>query len=153
MFFTVNIRKQIVDSILFFIVNGIFGDGHPGLFLLNGHSFRCAWGNSRGGIISSKAAGCIPAVLVEVGSIAGVFQLFCLLLLLPLFQVNSYFGVTNPSGCLIILNTLFILILKGRKLFWRAPFTVGILINNWYYVSRLLNITSALELQRGFLHS
>ena len=109
-------------------------------------------GNSRGGIISGKAAGCMSAVLVEVGSFARGFQVFCLLLLLPLFYVNGYFGGTNPGGCLIILNTLFILILQGRKLFWRAPFAVWILINNWYYVSYLLNITSALELQRGFLH-
>ena len=76
MFLFVNIRKKTVDSILTFIVNGIFGGGHPGLFPLNGHSFRCAWGNSRGGIISSKAAGCMSAVLVEVGPFAGVFQVF-----------------------------------------------------------------------------
>ena len=32
-------KKKIVDSILTFIVNGIFGGGHPGLFPLNSHSF------------------------------------------------------------------------------------------------------------------
>ena len=48
MFLFVNIRKKIVDSILTFIINGIFGGGHPGLFPLNGHSFRCAWGTPVG---------------------------------------------------------------------------------------------------------
>ena len=42
MFLLANIRKKIVDSILAFIVSGIFGGSHPGLFPLNGHSFRCA---------------------------------------------------------------------------------------------------------------
>ena len=86
MFFTCKYKaKKIVDSILTFIVNGIFGGSHPGLFPLNGHSFRCVWGTPRGGIISGKAAGCMSAVLVNVGSFTGVFQVFCLLLLLPLF--------------------------------------------------------------------
>ena len=66
--------------------------------------------------------------------------------------VNDCFGGTNPGGCLIILSTLFILILHGRKLFWRALFAVGFLINNWYCVSCLLNINSALVLERGFLY-
>ena len=48
MFLRVNMRKKIVDSILTFIVNGIFGGGHPGLFPLNSHSFRCAWGTPVG---------------------------------------------------------------------------------------------------------
>ena len=42
MFLPVNIRKKSLDSILTFIVNGIFGGSHPELFPLNGHSFRCA---------------------------------------------------------------------------------------------------------------
>ena len=44
--------------------------------------------------------------------------------------VNGCFVGTNTGGCLIILSTLFILILHGRKLFWRALFAVGFLINN-----------------------
>ena len=48
MFLLVNIRKNIVDSILTFIVNEIFGGSHLGLFPLNGHSFRSAWGTSVG---------------------------------------------------------------------------------------------------------
>ena len=48
MFLPVNIRKKIVDSILTFIVSGIFGGGHPGLFSLNGHSFKCTWGTPVG---------------------------------------------------------------------------------------------------------
>ena len=42
MFLPLNIRKKIVDSILTFIVNGISGGSHPGLFPLNSHSFRWA---------------------------------------------------------------------------------------------------------------
>ena len=85
MLLLVNIRKKIVDSILTFIVNGIFGGGHPGLFSLNGHQVYVCLGNFHGGIISGKVAGCMSGVLVEVGSFAGGFQVFCLLLLLPLF--------------------------------------------------------------------
>ena len=48
MFLLVNIRKKIVDSILTFIVNGIFGGSHQGLFPLNRHSFRCVWGTPMG---------------------------------------------------------------------------------------------------------
>ena len=114
--------KKIVDSILTFIVNDIFGGSHPGLFPLKGHSFRCAWGTPVGELFPVK----LRSVLVEVGSFAAIFQVFCLLLLLlPLFYVNGYFGGTNPGACLIILNTLFILILQGRKLFWRAPLQLG----------------------------
>ena len=69
------------------------------------------------------------------------------------YCVNGCFGGTNPGGCLIILGTLFILILHGRKIFWRAFFAVGFLINDWYCVSCLLNINSALALQRGFLQN
>ena len=48
MFLPVNIRGKNVDSILTFIVNGIFGGSHPGFFPLNSHSFRCAWGSPVG---------------------------------------------------------------------------------------------------------
>ena len=68
------------------------------------------------------------------------------------YCVNGCFGGTNPGGCLIILSTLFILILHGRKLFWRALFVIRFLINNWYCVSCLLNTNSVLALQRSFLH-
>ena len=46
------------------------------------------------------------------------------------YCVNGCFGATNPGSCLIILSAIFILILHGRKLFWRALFAVGFLINN-----------------------
>ena len=62
------------------------------------------------------------------------------------YCVNDCFGGNNPGGCLIILSTLFILILHGWKAFWRAHIAVGFLINNWYCVSCLLNINSALAL-------
>ena len=152
MFLPVNIRKKNCRSYFNFYCKWYIWKQPSKVVSFKRSFVQVCLRNSHEGIISGKAAGCMSAVLVEMDSFAGGFQVFCLLLLLPLFQVNGYFGVTNPGGCLIILNTLFILILQGRKLFQRAPFAVGILINNWYYVSCLLNITSALELWRGFLH-
>ena len=106
--------------------------------------FRYNWGTPVGGVISSKGAGCMSDDLVEVGSFLGIFLVFCLFYFFHC--VNGCFVETNPGGCPIILNTLFILNLHGRKLFWRALFPVGFWINNWYCVSCLLNITSALAL-------
>ena len=62
------------------------------------------------------------------------------------YCLNGCFGGTNLDGCFIILSTLFILILHGRNVFWRALFAVGFSINNWYSVSCLLNINSTLAL-------
>ena len=62
------------------------------------------------------------------------------------YCVNGCFGGTNPGACLIILTKLFILISHGRKVFWKALFAVEFFINNWYCVSCLLNINSALAL-------
>ena len=143
MFLPVNIRKKIIDSHLTFIVDGIFGGSHPGLFPLNGHSFRCAWGTPVGELFPVKLRAVCLLLWWRWAPSRGFFKYF---FYHYYYHYNGYFGVTNPGGCLVILNTLFILILQGRKLFWRAPFAVGILINNWYYVSCLLNITSALEL-------
>ena len=63
-----------------------------------------------------------------------------------IYCVNSRFGGTTLGGFFIIVSTLFILILHRRKVFWRVLFTDGFLINNWYCVSCLLNINSALAL-------
>ena len=62
------------------------------------------------------------------------------------YCVNGCFGGTNPGACLIILTKLFILISHGRNVFWKALFADGFFINNWYCVSCLLNINSALAL-------
>ena len=67
---------------------------------------------------SSKAAG-----------FAGVSQVFCYFII---YRVNGCFGGSTLGGCFIILSTLFILILHGRNIFWRALFAGGFLINNWY---------------------
>ena len=68
------------------------------------------------------------------------------------YCVNGCFGGSNPGDCPVTLSKLFHLILHGRKVLRRALFTVGFLINNWYWVCCLLNINSAVVLQRGFLH-
>ena len=130
-----------VDSILTFIVNGVFGFSYSGFFPEASHSFQVYLGNPIGWLISSKAADCMTPFLVEVGSFVGVSQVFCL------FYYSLWerlFWTNNLYGCFIILSTLFILILHGRKVFWRALFASGFLINNWYCVSCLLKINSAL---------
>ena len=66
--------------------------------------------------------------------------------------VNDCFWGTALGGCFIILSKFFILILHRRKVFWRALFVGGFLINIWYCISFLLKINSALTIQRGFLH-
>ena len=55
--------------------------------------------------------------------------------------VNGCFGGTILGDGFIILITLFILILYGKKVSWRAPFAGGFLINIWYCVSCLLTWT------------
>ena len=81
----------------------------------------------------------MSAVLVEVGSLVGASQVFYLF-----YCVNGCFGGTTLGGCFIILSTLFILILHGRKVFWKALFAGGLLTNDWYCVSCLVNINSEL---------
>ena len=107
------------------------------------------WGIPVVGLISSKAAGSMSAILVGVGSFVGVSQVFflfyyllcerrflgnCLQRLFHNFQYTFHFN------------------LRGRKVLWRAPIADGFLINIWYCVSCLLNINSALTIQRAFLH-
>ena len=78
-------------------------------------------------LISSKAAGSMSAVLVEVGSFVSVSQVFCLFYFS--FCERLFFGGTALSGCFMIVTTLFSLILNGRKVFWRAHFARGFLIS------------------------
>ena len=49
---------------------------------IQGFTWGYTWGIPVGGIISSKAAGCMSAVLVEVGPFVGVFQVLLILLFL-----------------------------------------------------------------------
>ena len=56
------------------------------------------------GSISSGAAGTMSADLVGVGSFVGVSQLFYLFIV----WTAAFWGIA-PSGCFIILSTLFIL--------------------------------------------
>ena len=94
-------------------------------------------GNSHGGIHfqwSSRFA-----VLVGVGSFVGVSQSFYL----PIVWTTVFWGIAL-SDCFIILSTLFIFNLHGRKALWRALLAGGFLINIWYCISFSLNINSAL---------
>ena len=87
-------------------------------------------GNSHWGLISSKVAGFVSRVLVEVDSLVCVSQVFCLF-----YCVNGCLGGITLGDCFIILSTLFILILHGRKVFWEALFAGEFLINKWFCVS------------------
>ena len=64
------------------------------------------WAIPAVGLISSKAAGSMSAVLVGIGSFAGVSQVF---LYFIIYCVNGFFAVTALSDCFIIFSTLFIL--------------------------------------------
>ena len=101
-------------------------------------------GNSRGGFHFQWS--CTSAVLVGVGSFAGVFQLFYL----PIVYTTVPWGLAL-SDYFIILSTLFIFNLNGRKAQWRALLAGGFLINIWYCISFLLNINSSLVIYRAFL--
>ena len=89
---------------------------------------------------------CRFAVLVGVGSFVGVFQLFYL----PIVWTTVFWGIAL-SDCFIILSTLFIFNLHGRKALWKALLAGGFLINIWYCLSFLLNINSTLVIYRAFL--
>ena len=97
---------------------------------------------SRVGLISSKAAGCMPFWWKWVPS--WVFLKYFAYFVISC--VNGCFRVTALTGSIIILSSLFILILHGRKVFWRALSAFGFLINIWYCISCLLKINSMLEI-------
>ena len=61
----------------------------------------------------------MSAILLEVGSLVGVSQLFCLFYS---FLCERLFSVTALSGCFVILKTYIVLILHGSKVFTRALF-------------------------------
>ena len=61
-----------------------------------------------------------------------------------IYFVNGCFWGTALGGCFIILSTFFILMLHGRKVFWRALFAGGFLINIVYCIRCLFKINSAL---------
>ena len=136
MFLNENMRKYY-NSILTFIVNSIFWSNHSGVFLKIVIQFRYTWGISVGGLISSKTAGSLSAVLVEVGSFVCVYQVFCLFYYLLCERL--FFWEASLSDCFIMWRTLSILILHGRKVFWRALFKGGFSISVWYGISCLLN--------------
>ena len=123
-----------------------------GFFLKIVIRFRYTWGIpvGRGGSFPVKLqAVCLPFWWKWAPSWV-FFKCFAYFIIF--YCVNGCFVGINSGGCLIILSTLFVLILHGSKVFWRALFAVEFLINNWYCVSCLLNINSALARQRGFLH-
>ena len=96
-----------------------------GFFLRIVIRFRYTWEIPVGGLISSKAAGCMSAILVEVGSIMGVSQVFCLY-----YCVNGCFGGTPFGGCFIILSTLFILTYMEGEFSGKHSSWVGRFLNS-----------------------
>ena len=114
-----------------------------GFFLKIANRFRYTWGIPVGDSFPVKLqAVCLPFWWKWAPS--WVFLKYFAYFII--YCVSGCFGGTTLGGCFIILSTLFILILHGRKFFWRALFAGGFLINNWYCVSCLLNINSALAL-------
>ena len=110
--------------------------------------FRYTWGISVGDSFPVKLqAVCLPFWWKWVPS--WVFLKYFAYFII--YCVNGCFEETH-GGCFIILTTLFILILDGRKVFWRELFAGGFLRNNWYCINCLLNINSALVVWKGFLH-
>ena len=83
-----------------------------GFFLKKVNLFMYTWEIPAVGLISSKTAGSMSAVLVGVGSFVAVFQVFFLFYYL-LFC--GFFGGTTLSDCFIVFSTLFILTYMERK--------------------------------------
>ena len=99
------------------------------------------------GSISSRAAGTMSAVLVEVGSFVGVSQVFYLFI-----ACTAVFWGNCPYWLVHNFKYTFHFNLYGRKALWRVLFMGGFLINIWYCISFLLNISCALVIDRAFLH-
>ena len=76
-------------------------------------------GNTHEGLVSSKAAGCMSAVFMEVDPFVGVSQVFCLFHYLMCEQL---FWGNFPQWLLHNFNTLFSLFLHQREVIWRALF-------------------------------
>ena len=72
--------------------------------------------NSRGGRISSKAAGCMSGVLVEGGSFVGVPRVFHFIHFL-LCERLFFLGGTALGACFIILSTIFFFNLPWKESF------------------------------------
>ena len=135
---------------MIFIINGIFGSSQSKAFLRILIGFRYTWELpvwGRGSFPVKHQAVCLlfqwkwaPACIF--------YQIFCLFIVCC---VNGCFWRTALVAA-FILSALLVLILHGKKVFSRALFTGGLLINIWYCISYLLNINSALAVQRGFLH-
>ena len=133
---------------MIFIINGIFGSSHSKAFLRI--LIRYTWELPVGG------RGSFP---VKHQAVCLLFQwkwapacIFIKYFAYLLFVVwTAVFGEL-PLVTAFILSTLLVLILHGKKVFSRALFTGWLLINIWYCISYLLNINSALVVQRAFLH-
>ena len=117
---------NLVNSILTFIGKGIFRSSHARVFLKKAIYFRYTSGFPMGGCFPLK----LQTVYLSFWLIKGPSEVF--LKDFPYFIiycVNDSFGGTALSDCFIILSTLFILILHGRKVFWKALFTGKLFIN------------------------
>ena len=77
MFLPVNM-SEFCKQYFNFYCNGIFRSSHSRVFLKIFIRFQAYLRNSREGLTSSRAAGCISPNLMEVGSFMGVSQVFCL---------------------------------------------------------------------------
>ena len=76
----------------------------------------------------------------------------CFSIILFINCVYCCFLGNCPWWLLHNFNCTFYFNLHGRKALWRALLAGGFLINIWYCISFLLNISSALVIYRAFLH-
>ena len=81
-----------------------------------------------------------------LGRFSRIFLILLFILWTAVFLGTALTGYSN------ILRTFFILVLHGGKVFWKALFVHRFLMIIWYWISYLLNINSALVIQKGLLH-
>ena len=130
---------------MIFIVNGIFGSSPSKTFPRILIDFRYTWELPVGGRDSFPVKRQVVYLLFQwKWAPARILLIYCLL-------CKRLFLENWLSGCFYI-STLLVLILHEKKVFSRALFAGWLLINIWYCISYLLNINSALVVQRGFLH-
>ena len=127
MFLPVNMR-QFYKQYSNFYCKWCIRSSHSRALLIIVINLRCPEGIPVGRAIRVKLQA-VPSVLVDVGFLVDVFQVFYLFFI---YCVNGCFSGTALNGCFCILGARFIIILHGRNVFWRAHSACGCLINIFY---------------------
>ena len=149
MFLPVNMRKFCKQYFNFYC-KWYTGSSHSRVLLKIVIEFQVQVGNSRGGAFFPVKLQAMYLHFWWKQAPSWLFHRYFAYFII--YFVNGCFWGTALGGSFIILSTLFILILYGKKVFWRALFAGGFFIKTWYCISCLLKINSALVIQRCFLH-